>query len=94
MEITRKINEPITIPLKNQKANESKFDKRYKVWKRIPAGVKNFCSNACYESELQERIKEVGDDDTPHTKNSSEYFTILKKSILSWISHRFFVVRL
>jgi hypothetical protein len=31
VEITRKINEPVTILLKIQKANESKFDKRYKV---------------------------------------------------------------
>ncbi|MBI3254642.1 MAG: hypothetical protein HYZ55_01870, partial [Nitrosarchaeum sp.] len=39
--------------------------------KEYHIGVKNFCSNACYESDLQKRIKDACDYDTSHTKNLS-----------------------
>jgi len=39
--------------------------------KEYHTGVKNFCSNACYESDLQKRIKDACDYDTSHTKNLS-----------------------
>ena len=71
MEITRKINEIITILLMNQKHMHVKLTRCTKCGKEYHEGVKNFCSNACYESDLQERIKEACGDDTTHTKKLS-----------------------
>ena len=42
-----------------------------KCGKEYHVGVKNFCSNACYESDLQERIKNACGDDITHTKKLS-----------------------
>ena len=39
-----------------------------KCGKDYQIGVKNFCSNACYESDLQKRIKDACEEDTSHTK--------------------------
>lgn len=70
MGITRKINESITI-IMNQKQTSVDLTRCTKCGKEYYTGVKNFCSNACYESNLQERIKEACDDDTSHTKKLS-----------------------
>ena len=70
MGITRKTNEPITI-IMNQKQTSVDLTRCTKCGKDYHLGVKNFCSNACYESNLQERIKEACDDDTTHTKKLS-----------------------
>ena len=71
MGITRKINETITILLMNQKNMHVKLTRCTKCGKEYHEGVKNFCSNACYESDLQERIKEACNDDATHTKKLS-----------------------
>lgn len=71
MGITRKINETITILLMNQKHMHVKLTRCTKCGKEYHEGVKNFCSNACYESDLQERIKEACNDDATHTKKLS-----------------------
>lgn len=55
----------------NQKQTSVDLTRCTKCGKEYYAGVKNFCSNACYESNLQERIKEACDDDTSHTKKLS-----------------------
>ena len=55
----------------NQKHMHVKLTRCTKCGKEYHEGVKNFCSNACYESDLQERIKEACGDDTTHTKKLS-----------------------
>lgn len=55
----------------NQKHMHVKLTRCTKCGKEYHEGVKNFCSNACYESDLQERIKESCNDDATHTKKLS-----------------------
>lgn len=55
----------------NQKQTSVDLTRYTKCGKEYHEGVKNSCSNACYESNLQERIKEACDNDTTHTKNLS-----------------------
>ena len=55
----------------NQKQQNANLTRCTKCGKDYHTGVKNFCSNACYESDLQERIKEACGNDTSHVKKLS-----------------------
>ena len=65
-------NELITRLIKESKIRRNEnLTRCINCGKDYHIGVKNFCSNACYESDLQKRIKDACGDDITHTKNLS-----------------------
>ena len=54
-----------------QKQTNVNLTRCTKCGKDYETGIKNFCSNACYESDLQEKIKEACNNDMSHTKKLS-----------------------
>ena len=59
-----------TIKESRKEGNEN-LTRCTKCGKEYHTGIKNFCSNICYESDLQKRIKDACNDDTTHIKKLS-----------------------
>ena len=57
--------------IKESRKEDENLTRCINCGKEYEIGVKNFCSTACYESDLQKRIKDACGDDTSHTKNLS-----------------------
>lgn len=54
-----------------KKKQDGHLSKCTECGKRFRKTVKGFCSNICYELDLQKRVKHACDEDTTHTQKMS-----------------------